>query len=207
MRSRGGRRLDSRALTCVLAIAAAALSACGSAQTRESRARDAAAEARADASPDARALADAIEALPEWNRTNYAPPAARAQLERVAADAARLDLATVRVAVGLVDRAKGEPVIPARLAAWGRLTLFNRAYFAVPSAVPPEQVLFFAGWITADRREGAPDGLLWPLVVEDGRIVAVRGFNGYMGAGYDAVGEFDYFAANFGLRYGRQRGR
>lgn len=206
MRSRGGRRLDSRALTCVLAIAAAALSACGSAQTRESRARDAAAEARADASPDARALADAIEALPEWNRTNYAPPAARAQLERVAADAARLDLATVRVAVGLVDRAKGEPVIPARLAAWGRLTLFNRAYFAVPSAVPPEQIRFFAGWMTADHEAQGPSALLWPLVVKDGRMVEVLGQPGFMGAPYGALEEFDYFAANFGLRYGRQRG-
>jgi hypothetical protein len=190
-----------------LAIAAAALSACGSAQTRESRSREAAAEARADATPEARALADAIEALPEWSGRNYDHPQARAQLEQLAARAASLDQANVRAAVGLVEGAKGELDTRAEIRAWGRVFLFLRAYFAVPSAVPPEQVLFFAGWITADRREGAPDGLLWPLVLEDARIVAVRGFNGYMGAAYGALEEFDYFAANFGLRYGPEGAR
>lgn len=85
--------------------------------------------------------------------------------------------------------------------------MFLRAYFAVPSAVPPEQIRFFAGWITADREAQGPSALLWPLVVKDGRIVEVLGQPGFMGAGYGALEEFDYFAANFGLRYGGQGGR
>jgi len=83
-----------------------------------------------------------------------------------------------------------------------KLYLLLRLLFDVPEA--SNVVAIFGAWIG----EGGPypyDGsetvnLLWPLGYQNQRLILKSGFEGYLGAPYDGLAEYDFFASRFPWR-------
>jgi hypothetical protein len=83
----------------------------------------------------------------------------------------------------------------------GGLYLLLRLAFVLPESLPREQARVFGGWLHPSVGvPGTPFDLQWPVrPAGEGRLRIDR-FTGYSGKGYDAIGEYDYFAAGFRLR-------
>lgn len=86
-----------------------------------------------------------------------------------------------------------------QLAEASGLYLFLRVAFELPSAAPREAAKVFGGWLHPSIDDSPTFDLSWPVHVRSGELL-IEPFPGYFGKGYDALGEFDYFAANFPYR-------
>lgn len=76
-----------------------------------------------------------------------------------------------------------------------------RFLFDVPPSHDINDASVYGGWIRPDDADTEETyNLLWPVSVEDNQPQVTESFIGYLGAGYDFAGEFDYFAERFSLR-------
>jgi hypothetical protein len=145
-----------------------------------------------------------IEQLPPWNTHRYTADDVRL-LNETARRLAALPGERVREAIEFM----GAPeLFPGNLETFSKLYLVLRALYRVSDDYPAAQTKGFGGWMIprgGNRRPPGPDGdhisLLWPLKEKDGVIVEVTPFLGYVGAPYDALGEYDYFRQRFPLRW------
>ncbi len=80
--------------------------------------------------------------------------------------------------------------------------LFLRFAFQLPREYPRESVKVFGGWDHPSVGDvDQPFLISWPVQIDQRtQHVTVAPFQGYMGIGYDAVGEYDYFLQHFPLR-------
>jgi hypothetical protein len=78
-----------------------------------------------------------------------------------------------------------------------RLFILNRYLFNVPEIAPISEP-HFGGWVIPHDDRTA--NRLWPFRLKDGQLILIGGFQGYFGAKYDALGEFDFFRKVYGLR-------
>jgi hypothetical protein len=80
--------------------------------------------------------------------------------------------------------------------------LLLRLAFDLPRRYPREQTQVFGGWLhLSTGKPGELFDLSWPVSVESGVNGArIDRFRGYRGKGYDALSEYQYFSARFGLR-------
>lgn len=83
----------------------------------------------------------------------------------------------------------------------GGVYLLLRLAFILPENLPRDQARVFGGWRHPSVGPyDKPFDLQWPVrPAGDGRLRIER-FTGYFGKGYDAIGEYDYFATSFRWR-------
>jgi hypothetical protein len=94
-----------------------------------------------------------------------------------------------------------------------RLYLLLRVVFDLPSNHPRAKAKIFGGWLHPSIGEETTSfNLSWPVRVEtvelkpDAKQMSTRElmkiarFLGYFGKGYEAIGEYEYFAKNFPFR-------
>lgn len=103
------------------------------------------------------------------------------------------DLVTIRAA---------EKVIASDSLCWftngAKLYVFNRCLFDVPERAGRYWPCF-SGWQACHDSQGYK--MMWPLVKRpNGRLILKSMNSSYMGPGYQALDEFDYFRAGFPLR-------
>jgi len=83
-----------------------------------------------------------------------------------------------------------------------KLYLILRYVYDVPNNLPMENAYSYGGWIHPNEviSNSAYD-LMWPLGWNEMNMIVVdHEFMGYIGAGYDAIGELSYFMENFDKR-------
>jgi len=84
--------------------------------------------------------------------------------------------------------------------AWSKIYVLNRFYFAVPSQEKASNAKYFAGWFGVPLTNKCVN-LLWPLQEGGGGELYLTGVcAGYSGPRYEALKEFDYFSATYGVR-------
>ena len=84
-----------------------------------------------------------------------------------------------------------------------KVYLVLRAIYDLPESIPIEQVKSYGGWVRHSTTSESTDfDLQYPLRYnpENQSLTFIGQFDGYLGAEYDALGEFDYFDSNFVLR-------
>jgi hypothetical protein len=80
------------------------------------------------------------------------------------------------------------------------LYVLLRVVFDLPAQHPRDDTKVFGGWLHPSINDGQPMfDLSWPVRIEAGSI-RVEPFSGYFGKGYDAVGEYRWFASAFKMR-------
>lgn len=78
-----------------------------------------------------------------------------------------------------------------------------RVVFEVPSKYPAADAKYFGSWMRFGAGDSRSDdvNLAWPVSIEgDPPALTVAPFDGYAGKGYDAAGEYNYFASRFKAR-------
>jgi hypothetical protein len=80
-----------------------------------------------------------------------------------------------------------------------RIFILNRFIFNVPSSVPRKKARFFGGWAIPERP--AAVNMLYPLAKAGADLRVTGAFDGYFGAPYDGLAEFDFFLEAFGPRW------
>jgi hypothetical protein len=136
--------------------------------------------------------------LPDWSDP-ATPAEAYQRLTHTAAAFAATDDTDRRIAVHAYADAYCLPAF--RLAKASGLYLFLRVLFDLPADAARDDVRVFGGWLHPSI--GGPGDrfdLSWPVRVDTTGALHVAPFPGYFGKGYDAAGEYDWFAATFPLR-------
>ena len=82
-----------------------------------------------------------------------------------------------------------------------KVYVLNRMMFAVPGSAPIQDARFFGGWGGVPHDENTVN-MRWPVNIATNGVfeLEVRRFGSYNGAPYQAVAEFDYFRAKYGVR-------
>ena len=78
------------------------------------------------------------------------------------------------------------------------LYVLLRILFDLPTRHPLDATKVFGGWLHPSIGRD-PFDLSWPVAL-DGEKAVVQPFTGYRGKGYDAIGEYDWFAERFAIR-------
>jgi hypothetical protein len=136
--------------------------------------------------------------LPDWS-DSATPPEAYAALGPLAAEFMARDDHDRQVAVRSYSDAHCFPQFD--LGPASGLYVFLRVVFDLPTDLPRDDALVFGGWlhpsvgVETDRFD-----LAWPVHVRGDDVLAVEGFAGYFGKGYDAVAEYDWLAGAFPRR-------
>ena len=85
-----------------------------------------------------------------------------------------------------------------------KLYLLFRVLYELPAREERNKVKVFGGWTHPDiDNQGPTFNLSWPVSVNQSLSpteIEVAKFKGYKGRPYDALGEFDFFVANFSRR-------
>lgn len=82
-----------------------------------------------------------------------------------------------------------------------KLYVMLRYVMDVPENLAEADALSFGGWIiSAEEISGGTVNMLWPLAWDGNMLKLSHPFEGYVGAGYDAVGELAYFMEHFNRR-------
>lgn len=140
-----------------------------------------------------------LEDFPDW--TGRKPSwVQRNRFRNTAQELGKLDSDALRSAISSYLAA-----IPAadQFEARGKIYVLNRYLFAVPSGPHPEVRRFGGFWDARPKAYSHQYLPLWPLEVDrSGNLVVSHGMGGYMGPGYRALQEFDYFRDEFGRRSG-----
>jgi hypothetical protein len=146
---------------------------------------------------DPHALREARELLRAVPTLYVLPPdqAERARLLEPLKVLSKYNTPVLRKAVELeLKETKPEEI----MALWRRIYLLNRYVFAVPAGIRRD-VVSFSGFIGPWVAGGY--NALWPLGEnKKGELVIVSPFGRYMGPGFHALKEFDYFHRKFGRR-------
>jgi hypothetical protein len=88
--------------------------------------------------------------------------------------------------------------------ALSKLYLLFRVFFIVPEAISRAEAKVFGGWNhpSIGRPDESTFQLSWAVQLNAEGQPEVRGlYKSYRGRPYDAVGEFEHFAKNFGRRF------
>lgn len=102
--------------------------------------------------------------------------------------------------LAFLKRGLGEPID-----SMSRVYVLLRFYYDVPEYEHKDKVKFFGGWSGIKEREESFN-ILFPLSKgDDGKLHIVSAFEGYMGSGYNAVSESDFFNRKYGPRIGPKR--
>lgn len=138
-----------------------------------------------------------IEACPSWIALDPGDYAAKQKILNSLRSLNAFDRYTLRRAI---DQFRENTRIY-DVDAMAKLFLLNRYLFAVPEWVQRENAVHFGGWTGIPNDNGRVNEL-WPLqLAENGQWELVVGRSlGYMGAAFDATGEFDYFLRIYGRR-------
>lgn len=141
-----------------------------------------------------------LQGCPEWGELEFEerPITDKEFLEKLKPVAA-FPIQDIRTAIASFE---SEPDLATRLKkiGSGNLLVLNRMVFDVPDECIEDLARFHSWWSwLSDGKAGL--SALWPLgLTEDGRLYLVTRGSSYYGPPYNALGEFDYFRARFGVR-------
>jgi hypothetical protein len=155
---------------------------------------------------EAMSLVKTLDQMPDWTSISVNDPAVarHAEIESACREVAKHSTETIRLAFAYYEQNRFPD-----LAAEGKLFVLNRYLFDVPSLVRRDSPYFrlYGGWgapESGEPRNPQPTDTLdlrWPWSVgPDGELRLTGHFGGYMGPPYDALGEFDFWSANFNRR-------
>jgi hypothetical protein len=143
----------------------------------------------------------ALWSLPPWSGLRAEDASGRRALRLRLNAFKRIPLDEIREGVRLYVADAAESPGGYAVPEMSRVFVLNRFLFRVPAAVPRRQARFFGGWHVPQR--GAAVDMLWPFATV-GRAEALRlagTFSAYLGAPYDALGEFDWFRRHYPPRW------
>jgi hypothetical protein len=144
---------------------------------------------------NAQDIAASILKSPAWNYYAYEKGADKDVIDSISALA---DLSNIecRDVVELLMRSDDKN--PARNK-WFKVLVINRLIFDIPDDYKRVDATSIAGWgFPNDKFEDAL--LMWPVIKKDGFFRIASRSQGYSGADYDGIKEFDYFAQKFTRR-------
>jgi len=145
------------------------------------------------------ALVEMLDAAPDWTRMQRGATESKRELLSVLEEIARQGVDNARAVVEEYARRASEAPGKMDVDELGNVFILNRVLFRVPARVRAEKARFFGGWAGVPHGGGYVD-MLWPLVLENGQLRLEGEFRGYYGDVYDALGEFDYFLSEYGVR-------
>lgn len=142
------------------------------------------------------------EAIPAWTGGYDAPRSQ--QLRSVASELTTIPTAQLRESIGIYYRvfAGTEEEVDAL----SKVYLLLRVLYNLPVNADRSMVKVYGGWIhpSIDNPGITGFNLSWPVTATgigpSAKILVTGVFGGYLGRAYDAVGELDYFNANFPRR-------
>jgi hypothetical protein len=149
-----------------------------------------------------------VEASPGWARLNEDELKKHAaEIDKLGRDFQSFSVEEVRdIVTELQKRASlkkeqpGEPID-----SMSRVYVLLRFYYDVPEYEDKKKVKFFGGWVGIKEREERFN-ILFPLSKDDdGSLHTTGAFQGYMGPGYNAVSESDFFNRRYGPRIRTKR--
>jgi hypothetical protein len=137
--------------------------------------------------------------LPDW--TESQEPDGAVDYDRYAAAAGELAAQDPTARRDVLERYSKQFCLPRfEIARASGLYVVLRLLFRLPTAFPLDEAQVFGGWLHPSMGKD-PFDLSWPVAVDEPRRrFTVDRFRSYRGKGYDAIGEYDYFAERFPLR-------
>jgi len=136
-----------------------------------------------------------LESSPAWEEVTAEDSS---QAERVSSRLRKIslyDTASIRAAISsyIQNHKKLKTYSPS---IYGRIYLLNRFVFAVPDRKPKDDDLYFASAMWRNS-----ESYLWPFSLDQAGVISLVGqYPGFLGEGYGALEEFDYFNERFGRR-------